>query len=144
MTDEYLVGLDEYKVLDSENPIGYARDITSCMVVLIHKEKNSILMHIESDDNSIMLDDFLEYIKPEEGNKTLNVDIFMGKYTPVGFLSIIIFVLHRVGANYNVRDVFVNTSNETSVGYNFNTKDYYMVRMDKGRPRLTKKKTNIE
>ena len=38
--------------------------------------------------------------------------------------------------------VFKNNSNETSVGYNFNTKDYYMVRMNKGKPMLRSKKIN--
>ena len=139
MDDKYLVGLDDYKVLDEENPIGYTRDIHSCIVLLIHREKDSILLHIESLESEIYLDNFLELIKVDKENPIKDVDIFLGKYSSIGNLSIIKFILHKLNIKYEVYDVFVNRSNETSVGYNYNTKEYYMVRMDKGKPNFTRK-----
>lgn len=37
MIDEYLVGINEYKVLNNDSPVGYVRDLTSCVGVLVHK-----------------------------------------------------------------------------------------------------------
>ena len=142
MDDELLVGIDDYKILDEEHPIGYTRDIHCCIVVLIHREKNTTLMHIETEENSIYLDNFMEQITPEDDNPIIKVDIFLGKHTSIGNLSIIKFMLHKLGVKYDVYDVFVNKSNETSVGYNFNTKDYLMARMEIGGPVLIKKYLN--
>ena len=80
MEDELLVTLDDFKVLDENNPIAYTRDIHVCMVILIHKEKNTYMLHVEADDRSMDFGNFYELIKDEEDNKTISVDIFMGKY----------------------------------------------------------------
>ena len=137
--DELLVPLDDYRVLDSKNPIGYTRDIHSCIVALVHKTKCSVLLHIEANDRNINIDYFLEALKREEGNKIKSVDLFIGDDTNIGNLSIVQFILHRFNIPYNEYKVFRNNSNETSVGFNYITKDYYMATMDKGMPILTKK-----
>ncbi len=143
MEDNLLIGIDDYKILNEENPIGYTRDISTCIVCLIHRENDTVFIHIESDGNEIYLENFMEFIKPIKDNKIKNVDLFLGDYTSYGNLSIIKFILHRFDIKYNEYKVFKNNSNETSVGYNFNTKEYYMVRMNKGNPLLFKKKINM-
>lgn len=139
MEDKFLVGLDEYKILDENNPIGYVRDIHSCMALLIHKEKNTAMLHVESYENTIFIDNFLELLHTEKGNKIKNVDIFLGKETSIGNLSIIKFILHKLNIEYHVYEVFEDLSNSTSVGYNYLTKDYYMAEMDKKIPTFTKR-----
>ena len=57
MEDKYLVGMDEYKVLDKDNPIGYTRDIHCCIVLLMHRDNSTVLLHIES------FNDFIEIAK---------------------------------------------------------------------------------
>ena len=137
MDDKYLVGLDEYKILDENNPIGYVRDIHSCIAVLVHREKDSILIHSETYEDDINIDKFGEIIKNnDENNVILSVDVFKGEYTSEGALSIIFFILHRFNIKCRLFDVFKNLSNETSVGYNFINKNYYSVRMDKGKPKM--------
>ncbi len=139
MEDKFLVGLDEYKILDEENPIGYVRDIKTCMAILIHKEKNTALLHVESYDNTIFIDNFMELLRAEKGNKIKSVDIFMGDETSIGNLSIIKFILHKLKIDYHVYQVFKDLSNSTSIGYNYLTNDYYMAEMDKGNPKFIKK-----
>ena len=142
MNDELLVGMNEYKVLNEKNPIGYTRDIQCCIAILIHRKKSTTLLHVESYSNSIVIDNLIECLKRQDDNKILSVDIFKGPYTDMGNLSIVLFLIHRLNLKYNIYDIFKNNSNETSVGYNFNTKDYYMVRMNKGKPMLRSKKIN--
>ena len=132
--DKLLVGLNDYKVLDYDNPIGYTRDINCCLVALIHREKSSILMHIESYKYNIEIDNFIKCLKNEKDNKILSVDIFKGENTELGNLSVIKFILHRLNIDYKVYDVFKNLSNETSIGYNFNSHKYFIVSMNKGKP----------
>lgn len=139
MEDKILVGLNDYMVLDKDNPIGYARDISTCMVILVHRKKNTTIMHVESYDNRIELDVFLESMEPDKENPINSVDIFVGSDTTLGNLSIIQFILHRYNIPYIVRPIFRNNSNETSVGYNYLTKEYYMARMHEGIPTLTRK-----
>lgn len=144
MDDDLLVGLDEYKVLNEENPIGYTRDITSCIICLIHRENDAILMHIESYDHMVDLDNFLEVIGDYKNNPISFVEIYKGKCTSLGCLSILKFMLHRAGIPYEIRDVFRNNSNETSIGYNYETKEHYMARMNKGKPMLIRRKLDKE
>ena len=139
MEDKFLVGLDEYKILDEENPMGYVRDIKTCMAILIHKEKNAALLHVESYENTIFIDNFMELLRTEKDNKIKSVDIFLGDETSVGNLSIIKFILHKLNIDYHVYQVFKDLSNSTSIGYNYLTNDYYMAEMDKGNPKFIKK-----
>lgn len=139
MTDNILVGLNDFMILDKDNPVGYARDITTCMIIIVHKENDSTIMHVESYREKIELDNFLYVMQPDKNNKIKSVDIFIGDDTTKGNLSIIQFILHRYNIPYSVKSVFRNNSNETSVGYNYLTKEYYMARMNKGNPILTKK-----
>ena len=142
MEDNLLVGLNEYKVLDEKNPLAYTRDITTCIVSLIHREKNTTFLHIEASKDRIDINGFIKLLKRENNNNIKNVDLFIGKYTSYGNLSIAKFILHRLNIDYKIYEVFKNNSNETSVAYNYNTKEYYMVRMNNGNPRLTKKNLN--
>ena len=125
MNDDLLVGIDEYRVLNEENPIAYTRDVTTCVVCLIHRQNDSVLMHIEAFDYSMDLDNFLEIVGDYKENPITLVEIFKGQHTSLGSLSILKFMLHKINVPYEIHDVFKNTSNETSVGYNYETKDYY-------------------
>lgn len=141
MEDNLLVGLNEYKILNEENPIAYTRDITSCIICLFHREKDAVLMHIETNNDFIEIGNFIDILENKK-NKINKVDVFVGKYTTLGNLSILKFMFHRLNIEYSIYEVFRNQSNETSVGYNYNTSDYYMARMNKGKPILTRKKIN--
>lgn len=136
MEDKFLVELNGYKVLDKNNPIGYVRDIHSCIGLLIHKKNNSILIHIEAYDDSIDLDILSECLKYDKDNPVLNAEIYRGYYTSNGNMSIIKFILDRMGITFTENMIFKNETNGTSVGYNYLTKDYYVVTMDKNIPQF--------
>ena len=140
MEDELLVGLNDYKILDRKHPVAYTRDISSCIVALIHRKKNSALLHIESYDGSIEIGHFIDLLENQKDNPVMKVEIFKGYHTSSGNLSVIKFILHRLNIDYEEYFVFRNGSNETSVGYNYLTEEHLIARMDKGTPILRVRK----
>ena len=139
MEDKFLVELGDYKILNEDDPIGYVRDIHTCIAILIHKDKYSALLHVESYQANINIDNFARLLRNEDDNQIKDIDIFVGEHTSIGNLSIIKFILHKLKIHYNIYNIFENLSKETSVGYNFLTHDYYMVEMDKGKPTFIRK-----
>lgn len=132
MEDKFVVGLDEYKEMNSENPISYTRDLTTCIAVLLHLENSSILMHIASfEDGKIELNKFIKLVN---GKDIINAEIFKSLKTDKDCLDKVCDILTKKGINFQIDDVFKNYSNLTSIGYNYNTKTYYMVNMHMGIP----------
>lgn len=138
--DNLLVYIDDYKELNEEEPIAYTRDICTCIVALIHRKKSSTLIHIEAGDNYIELENLSTLILNSKENPILSAELFLGPKTSLGNLSIVTFILERYNIKYTIHDAFRSLSNEYSIGYNFNTKDYYLVTMDQGNPILKKRK----
>ena len=140
MEDELLVGLNDYKILDKKHPVAYTRDISTCIVVLIHRLKSSALLNIESYKDSIEIGHFIDLLEKQKDNPIVKVEIFKGYHTNMGNLSVIKFILHRLNLDYDEYFVFRNGSNETSLGYNYLTQEHLMARMDKGNPILRVRK----
>lgn len=139
MEDKYLVGIDEYKVLNDKDPIGYTRDINSCIGLLLHRKESTIIMHIEAYEKNIELDNLFELLKDKK-NPVLKAEIFQGPNTAKGNLSILYFLFARLGIYHEFYKAFKSVSNEISLGYNYNTKEYLGVSMDRGKPIFSRRR----
>lgn len=132
--DDYVVGLDEYKILNKDNPLGYTRDLTTCIAVLLHLKDYSILMHIAAFENDkIELDKFIRLINELNG-QIESLEVFKSPRTSNINLDKVCNIIINKDITFTIDDVFKNYSNLTSVGYNYNTKTYYMVDMYEGKP----------
>lgn len=135
--DDYVVGLDEYKELNEKNPIGYTRDLITCIGVLLHLDSSSILMHIAAfESGKVELQKFTKLVN-ERKNEIEKAEIFKAPKTVPSSLDKVCDVLINGDISFEIEDVFINYSNMTSVGYNYNTKTYYMVDMNLGEPEFT-------
>lgn len=139
MNDIYLANIGEYKILNEDNSLGYVRDLNTCMCLILHRKKDSVIMHIEAYENDIILDDLYELLL-DRNNLVKSVDIFLGPNSNNGNLSILLFMFSRINIVPNVYLAFKSLSNEVSVGYDYNTNEYFLVSMDKGNPMFEKKK----
>lgn len=136
MNEEYLIGLDEYKELDESSPLGYTRDIRTCICALLHKENSTILMHIEAyDDSDIKLSKFKDLLTEE----VKLCQLFVGPSTTKINLDLVTRLVSNYQISVEVYQAFVSYSNEVAVGYDYNKKEYYGVSMYKGIPEFQKK-----
>jgi hypothetical protein len=78
MIDEYLVGINEYKVLNNDSPVGYVRDLTSCVGVLVHKGHETLISHIEAYESGRIRSDVFESLLDED---TVMVELFKASLT---------------------------------------------------------------
>lgn len=125
--DKYVVGLDEYIIMNETYPIAYTRDLTSCIAVLLHLKNSSILMHIAAfKSGEIELNKFIKLINDRK-EEIENADIFKAPKTELSNLDKVCDILTKEGISFEIEDVFRNYSNVTSVGYNYKDKKYYMV-----------------
>ena len=125
MNSKIIVEPNEYVLLDRNNPIGYVKNLNTCIAVLIHRSKHTALINIESHDNIIDLENYLELLKPTKDDKIISVDMFRGYNTSNGNMSILKFILHRLNIPYTESDLLSHESSEDSIGYNFITKEYF-------------------
>lgn len=132
--DKYVVGLDEAKELTKDSPLGYTRDLTTCIAVLLHLKDSSILMHIAAfEGGKIELNKFVNIVN-ERKSEIERAEVFKSPKTVSSSLDIVCDILTYNGISFELEDVFRNYSNMTSVGYNYNTKTYYMIDMYLGEP----------
>lgn len=132
--DKMLAGLDKYVVANSENPRVYTRDLASCIAVLLHLSSSSILMHVPAYKNGIIeLDNFKSLIGKVK-SEIINVEIFKGPITSDEHLNLICNYLMMINIAYDINNAFVNYSNQCSIGYDYNLKNYYMINMHNGYP----------
>lgn len=132
--DKYVVGLDEAKELTKENPLGYTRDLTTCIAVFLHLKESSILMHIAAFESGVIeLDKFINIVN-ERKSEIEKAEVFKSLKTVPSSLDMVCDILTNNGISFELEDVFRNYSNMTSVGYNYNTKTYYMIDMYLGEP----------
>lgn len=131
MIDEYLVGINEYKVLNNDSPVGYVRDLTSCVGVLVHKGHETLISHIEAYESGRIRSDVFENLLDED---TVMVELFKASLTEEENIKKLTDILHEHELSYVIKDVFYDHSNQTSVGYNYSKDEYLVVSMDKGRP----------
>ena len=123
-----LVRLNEYAVLNKDNPIGYTYDISTCIAMLNHRENSAILSHIESnnDDNDINLQLMLEILNLDD-DKIIYTELFTGTNTNQYNLHLVKNILHNNRYLFEVKSSFIDLFNQGSIGYNYNTNDYYLV-----------------
>ena len=125
--DKYVVGLDEYTIMNEVNPIAYTRDLTSCIAVLLHLKDSCILMHIAAfERGEIELHKFIKLVS-ERKEEIESAEIFKALKTELSNLDKVCDILTELGISFEIEDVFRNYSNVTSVGYNYKDKKYYMV-----------------
>lgn len=117
-----LVGLNEYGIVNSDNSFIYTRDLSTCIVIILHRKSDAILMHIEAYNGYIDLDRFRHLFN----ENVMFADIFKSFYTSEGDVNTIIKLLNKYNIPYDINDVFVNYSNSTSVGYDYVKNKYYM------------------
>ena len=43
-----LVGLNEYGIVSVDNSFIYTRDLSTCIVIILHRKDDAVLMHIEA------------------------------------------------------------------------------------------------
>lgn len=130
--DEFLVKLDEFKILNDENPLGYIRDINSCIGLLIHKDNATIMYHLAAfEDGNIPS---LEILNGVLGDNTEVVEIFKGPNTHEENVITILSALLDRGISYVIKNIFTDKSNQTSLGFDYANKNYYSVEMNMGKP----------
>ena len=113
-----LIGLNEYGIVNTDKPFIYTRDLSTCVVLILHRENDAVLMHIESFNDFIRFEYLFHDIK--------FIDVFKSQYTRDSDLENIIRFLDNNIFQYEINDVFVNYSNSTSVCYDYNYHKYYM------------------
>lgn len=133
--DEFLVKIDEFKILNEENPLGYIRDINTCMGILIHKDNSLVMYHLAAyEDGNIPSLDVLDGLI---GNNSEVVEIFKGPNTSDENIDMVVRSILNKDVCYVIKDVFIDKSNQTSLGYDYVNKSYYSVQMNMGNPEFS-------
>ena len=117
-----LVGLNDYGIVNNDNSFIYTRDLSTCIVLILHRKDDAVLMHIEAYNGYMDLDRFKHLFN----ENIYFVDIFKSFYTSESDINRIIKLLNKYNIPYDINDVFVNYSNSTSVGYDYVRNKYYM------------------
>lgn len=117
-----LVGLNDYGIVNNDNSFIYTRDLSTCIVIIIHRKYDAVLMHIEAYNGYMDLDRFKHLFN----ENVMFADIFKSFYTSESDVNRVIELLNKYNISYDINDVFVNYSNSTSVGYDYVKNKYYM------------------
>ena len=117
-----LVGLNNYGIVNNDNSFIYTRDLSTCIVLILHRKDDAVLMHIEAYNGYMDLDRFKHLFD----ENIYFVDIFKSFYTSESDINRVIKLLNKYNIPYDINDVFVNYSNSTSVGYDYVKNKYYM------------------
>lgn len=117
-----LVGLNNYGIVNNDNSFIYTRDLSTCIVLILHRKDDAVLMHIEAYNGYMDLDRFKHLFN----ENIYFVDIFKSFYTSESDINRVIKLLNKYNIPYDINDVFVNYSNSTSVGYDYVRNKYYM------------------
>ncbi|UKI58438.1 MAG: hypothetical protein L6V81_03270 [Clostridium sp.] len=110
-----LVGLNDYGIVNNDNSFIYTRDLSTCIVIIIHRKYDAVLMHIEAYNGYMDLDRFKHLFN----ENVMFADIFKSFYTSESDVNRVIELLNKYNISYDINDVFVNYSNSTSVGYDY-------------------------
>lgn len=117
-----LIGLNNYGIVNNDNSFIYTRDLSTCIVIILHRKDDAVLMHIEAYNGYMDLDRFKHLFD----ENIYFVDIFKSFYTSESDINRVIKLLNKYNIPYDINDVFVNYSNSTSVGYDYVRNKYYM------------------
>lgn len=117
-----LVGLNEYGIVSVDNSFIYTRDLSTCIVIILHRKDDAVLMHIEAYNGYMNIDRFIHLFNED----VMFADIFKSFYTSESDVNKVIELLNKYNISYDINDVFVNYSNSTSVGYDYVKNKYYM------------------
>lgn len=117
-----LIGLNNYGIVNNDNSFIYTRDLSTCIVLILHRKDDAVLMHIEAYNGYMDLDRFKHLFD----ENIYFVDIFKSFYTSESDINRVIKLLNKYNIPYDINDVFVNYSNSTSVGYDYVRNKYYM------------------
>ena len=117
-----LIGLNQYGIVNNDNSFIYTRDLSTCIVVILHRKSDAILMHIEAYNGKMNIERFIHLFN----ENVISADIFKSFYTSESDINRIIKLLNEYNIPYDINDVFVNYSNSTSVGYDYIKNKYYM------------------
>ena len=117
-----LVGLNNYGIVNNDNSFIYTRDLSTCIVIILHRKYDAVLMHIEAYNGYMDLDRFKHLFN----ENVMFADIFKSFYTSESDVNRVIELLNKYNISYDINDVFVNYSNSTSVGYDYVKNKYYM------------------
>ena len=126
MRDKLSAALNEYAILTKTNPVGYTRDVLSCVAGVFHRENSAVICHIEAYHDYINLDVLHEILNLKD-DKILSADLFVGKLTNEKSLKQVADILDSKNIPYEISDVFRDLSNQTSIIYDYNTDKYSMI-----------------
>ena len=121
-----IVYLNDYAILNKDNPIGYTYDIYTCIAMLIHRKNSAILAHIESNpqDSNINIQLVLSLLNMKD-DEIVFVELFTGRETNKYNLHLVKNILINNGILFDVKSSYIDIYKKGSIGYNFNTSDYY-------------------
>ena len=126
MSDSNFVSLNEYKVLNVDNPLGYTNDITSCIGMIVYRENSVVLAHIASykEQYNVNLKIVFEILGLKD-DTIKNVELFSGEETNNFNMFMVGHILNGRRIPFEEKPAFTNTYHNGSIGYNFNSKKYY-------------------
>ena len=125
MEEKLLASLNEYVVLNAEHPVGYTRDVLSCISGVMHREKSAIVFHLEAYQNYINLEALNEILRLKD-DRIISADLFIGELTDLDNLKLVTMILEANNIEYRVSRVFKDMSNQTSVIYDYVNDTYSM------------------
>ena len=75
-----IANLEDYVLLNENNPVGYTYDIYSCIALLIHRCNSALLCHLEAYDDYVDIEKLNSILDLKE-DKISFIEIFKGLYT---------------------------------------------------------------
>lgn len=123
--------LDNYVVLNEDNPFGYTYDICTCIGMLVHKRNSAILAHIYAGikENDIDLEQ-VNKILDESDDEITYVELFTGYFTNPKNINIIKEILNNKRMFYDIKSSNIDIYKKGSIGYNYINDKYYHVNED--------------
>jgi len=123
-----IASLYDYVLLNNDNPIGYTYDLYTCVAALIYRENSIILAHLEMSQKNNSVDyKSLFHILDLNDDNILNIELFAGPKTDMNDLKLIGSLLDNYAITYEIKESFVNIYGKGSIGFDYNTRDYYFV-----------------
>ncbi len=123
-----IANLSEYVNMNKKNPIWYTYDLYSCIAMLFHREHSAILAHIEANKDLYDMDivQMINIMKLIDDN-IVNVELFAGPNTNPDNIDLIEKILTYNDIQFSTKMSFINMYGKGSIGYNYNTGEYYLV-----------------
>ena len=98
-----LVGLNEYGIVSVDNSFIYTRDLSTCIVIILHRKDDAVLMHIEAYNGYMSLDKFIHLFNED----VMFADIFKSFYTSESDVNKVIELLNKYNIFYEINNILI-------------------------------------